>query len=192
MHRVCNRAESKRNQITSILNPYLGWNSQFYAQPRNVPQVWYDMHNLEVIILQLFTPKLTVKTFYDANEKVLRMRPRSTLDLTRKQFIPLPIEFTSPSVTIQTSDDGTIDGSKLIMEENHPKTAVDLATKDKPDEKSNNNPFEPLTYEIIFFLYFVIVETSAHLKYKSFSICKNYRYSTDKDIQQIIVYYLFK
>lgn len=153
MHRVCNRAETERDRITTVLNPFIERSKEFYAQPARVPKCWYDMHNLEVIIMQFFTPKMTVKTYFDENAHVLRMRPRSTLDLTRKQFIKLPDEFIS-SVK-HTNADETIDGSSLIMEENHPKTAVELLTKDNIDDKINNI-LEPFTYVIEPFIFFSI------------------------------------
>lgn len=143
MHRVCGRAESKRDEITTILTPFAKQNIGFYAQPARIPKCWYDMHNLEVIILQLFTPKMTTKTYFDENERVLRMRPRAKLCLTHKQFIALPAGYVSPAS--KPNEEPTVDGSSQIIENNRPKTAVEILNENKLDSQLKNNVFEQYT-----------------------------------------------
>lgn len=143
MHRVCGRAESKRDEITTILTPFAKQSVEFYAQPARIPKCWYDLHNLEVIILQLFTPKMTTRTYFDENEQVLRMRPRAKLDLTHKRFIALPNDYVSPAS--KPNEEPTIDGSSLIVENNQPKTAIENLNEIKLDDQLNNNAFEEYT-----------------------------------------------
>lgn len=143
MHRICGRTESKRDEITTILTPFVKQSKEFYAQPARIPKCWYDVHNCECIILQLFTPKMTTKTYFDENERVLRMRPRAKLDMNRKRFIALPDEYVSPASN--SNEQPTIDGSSLIVENNRPKTAINILINSKVDGSHKNNIFEQKT-----------------------------------------------
>lgn len=140
MEQVCAQAERHREKITNALNPHLITISTYFAQPKRVPKVWYDIHNLETIIQQLFTPKLRARMHFDEQLQELRMSRMPISDMTPKKFLPLPEVFLNE----QTDGDETIDGSSLIREENHPDT--DIALKPTTSEEFNNNNLERYTY----------------------------------------------
>lgn len=150
MHKVCAHTERYRSKITLALNPYLKKSRDFYPQPVQIPKLWYDMHNLETIVLQLFVPKLDVRTFYDENDNEIHMKITKDADIDRKMFIPLPKEYllTSNLNANNTKDDSnnnkTIDGASLIVEENHPKTAIQLLSPGKSTDQPTEK-FEPAT-----------------------------------------------
>lgn len=137
---MCARAERHRERITTVLNPFLETYSSYFAQPKRVPKLWYDIHNLETIIQQLFTPKLRVRTHYDEKNHELRMSRLSNYDSNRKEFLPLPENY------LNDIDDGTIDGANIIMEYNHPDTKA-IETQIKHADQFNRNVLEQYTYE---------------------------------------------
>lgn len=142
MHQVCVRAERHREKITTVLNPFVGTYSPYFAQPKRVPKLWYDIHNLETIIQQLFTPKLRFHTHYDEKKHELRMSRLPNDDSDRKEFLPLPDNYLNDDQI----DDGTIDGANIIMEYNHKDTKA-IETQIKHADQFNRNVLEQYTYE---------------------------------------------
>ena len=141
MHRVCVRAERQREKITTVLNPYVETYSQYFAQPKRTPKVWYDIHNLETIIQQLFTPKLHFHTLYDEKNLVLRMSRLPNDDSSRKEFLPLPDKYLTDHI-----DDEDVDGASIIMENNHPDTTTAIGAEIKHADQFNRNILEQYTY----------------------------------------------
>ncbi|XP_031640136.1 uncharacterized protein LOC116352043 [Contarinia nasturtii] len=158
MHQVCSRAERYREQITTTLNPYMQTFSSFFAQPKRVPKLWYDIHNLETIIQQLFTPKLKCRMHYVEKTKELRMSRQPMNDTDRKEFIPLPKEYINSR---DGNDAETVNGANLIMEYNHPDTDIQIKKSSTTDQFNSN-------------------------------VLQQHTYSTNEEIQQIIIYYVFK
>lgn len=143
MHQVCDRCERHRERITNVLHPYLQVSSMYYAQPKRVPKTWYDIHNLETVIQQLFTPKLKVRMHLVDPNNELRMSRMPINDPARKEFIPLPQEYLNdPS---SDDDDETVDGASLIVESNKPATAIDIFAQ--KTEQFNDNILEQYTYD---------------------------------------------
>lgn len=141
MHQVCVVAERKRERITKALNPYLEYNSTYFAQPKFEPKVWIDIHNLETIVQQLFTPKLRCRTYYDVENHVLHMSRMPIYDLTPKRFLPLSEKYLNGEI-----DEDKIDGASIIMEYNHPDTATAIETYNKHADQFNQNILQPYTY----------------------------------------------
>lgn len=133
---VCDQAERYRAKITQTLNPYVGMYEEYYPQPKHTPRCYFSVHNMEAIVLQLFTPKLPVRTYYDEKSGVIRMRRMPKEIMVPKEFLPLPKEFLSPA------KDDVVDGASVIVEENQPRTAVDVSDK---QEEQTREDFEPYT-----------------------------------------------
>lgn len=146
-HRVCGRAERYRHKITTILNPYVTMYSKDFAQPKRTPKVWYDIHNLETVVQQLFTPKLRVHTYYDAVTHELRMSRLSIESFERKEFISLSKDYLNSKYGDGDDDGETIDGASMIMENNNPDTAIGVQIKQTSTaEQFNSNILEQHTY----------------------------------------------
>lgn len=145
MHQVCGRAERHRHKITTLLNPFLEFHLKDFAQPKRIPKVWYDIHNLETVILQLFTPLLRVRTYYDHDTHALRMSRMPVENMERKEFIPLSKEYLNDKYGDEHGNDGTIDGASMIMENNHPDTNIDVQQKPTPADEFNSNILEQHT-----------------------------------------------
>lgn len=93
MHEICIKSERYRERKTHSLNPYVETGFVYYPQPAHVPMLWYDIHNLETIVQQLFTPKLRTRTHFDENTHQLKMHRGFEKEAVRKQFLPLPNEY---------------------------------------------------------------------------------------------------
>lgn len=146
-HRVCGRAERYRHKITTTLNPYLTMYTKDFAQPKRTPKVWFDIHNLETVIQQLFTPKLRVHTYYDSVTHELHMSRLPTEKSERKEFIPLTKDYLTSKYGEGDDDGETIDGASIIMENNHPDTTISGQIKQTSTaEQFNNNILEQHTY----------------------------------------------
>lgn len=143
MHQVCAKTERQREKITNVLNPFVHSFSMYFTQPKRIPKVWYDIHNLETIVQQLFTPKLKVRMHFDVKQNELRMSRMPSIDTERKEFIPLPKEYLTVG---PGKNGGTVDGASLIMENNHPETAIDVKQqKSATTDQFNNNILEQYT-----------------------------------------------
>lgn len=143
MHQICARAERKREQITLILNPYMEKPIAYFSQPKRVPKLWYDMYNLETVVQQLFTPKLRMRTHLDEKSNQLKMHRMFVTDMTRKRFIPLPMDYYNDDYD---NDSLTIDGASIYLENNHPDTEIQIqAKKETTIEQFNNNVLEQYT-----------------------------------------------
>lgn len=93
MHEICAKPERYRERITHSSNPYAEKGFVYYPQPENTPMQWYDMHNLETIVQQLFTPKLRTRTHFDENARQLRVHRGFQKESERKRFLPLPSRY---------------------------------------------------------------------------------------------------
>lgn len=139
------RGERQREKITKVLNPYVGAYARYFAQPKRIPKVWYDIYNLETVVQQLFTPKLRTRSHYDETNHMIRMSRMPITDSEQKVFKPLTKEYLSSKYG--DDDDETVDGASIIMENNHPDTAIEIQTKQtSAAEQFNNNVLEQYTY----------------------------------------------
>lgn len=140
MHQTCRLAEKYRERITLALDPSLTKIPAFFSQPSRVPKLWYDMHNLETIVQQIFTPKLRMRVRFDEKTNQLKMHRMFVSDSTRKRFIPLPKDYMNDDYK---SFDPTLDGASDILENNHQMTNIDerLLTI----EQFNNDVLEQYT-----------------------------------------------
>lgn len=163
--------------------------SKDFAQPKRIPKVWYDIHNLETVIQQLFTPKLRVHTYYDAVTHELRMSRYSIENSERKEFIALTKDYLNSKYGDGSDDGETIDGASMIMENNHPDTAIGVQTKQASTaEQFNSNILEQNTYAHWTNCTLCVLSFISSFLY----LFHRNRYSSNKDIQQIIIYYEYK
>lgn len=140
MHEVCIQVERYRAQMTHTLNPSKETDLVYYPQPEHVPMLWYDIHNLETIVQQLFTPKLRTRTYFDDNTHQLKMHRGFVMEPMPKRFLPLPKEY--------LADNTNENGAHEIGDTGygHPETGIDVHNdKAATIEHFNKNILEQYT-----------------------------------------------
>lgn len=149
MHEVCLQAERYRARITHALNPLASTNLMYCPQPAHVPMLWYDMHNLETIVQQLFTPKLRTRTYYDENTHQLKMNRGFAKETVRKRFLPLPNDYLNDELA---DGDGHDVANFDIRKKGHTATGLELRNN-KPTtvDHFNKDILEQYTYVLMFF-----------------------------------------
>lgn len=75
---------------TSKNIPYTSPFSYYWPEQNPLPESWYLVYNLETIMLQLFTPKPAILTFFDDETKKLHIFRKATVPFNPRGFIPLP------------------------------------------------------------------------------------------------------
>lgn len=144
MHQVCVQAEKHREKITQIFNPSIQKTAVYFTQPKRVPKLWYDMHNLETVVQQLFTPKLRIRTHFDETTNQLTMYRMFVTDSTPKRFISLPTDYINDDG--YESDGSTNDEANIFFEHNYQdREIVAQAKKQSTIEQFNNNILEQFT-----------------------------------------------
>lgn len=144
MHKVCAETERHREKLTLAMKPQLHRIQAFFAQPSFTPSLWYNLHNLETVVQQLFTPKLRVRTFYDDKTKTLKMHRMFAPDITRKRFLPLPTGF--PYDGSQKNDE-TINTAIQTVQKNPSTTEIDMPQKKAITiQQFNSNILDQYTY----------------------------------------------
>lgn len=139
MHEICIKCERYRERITHSLSPYVETGFVYYPQPDPVPMLWYDIHNLETIVQQLFTPKLWTRTHFDEKTHQLKMHRGFEKQSERKRFLPLPVEYLNGDDIAQKSANSNIGYQR-------PETGVDvLGNKPSTIDHFNKNILEQYT-----------------------------------------------
>lgn len=143
MHDVCIKAERYRERITRTLNPYVETASIYYPQPERVPKLWYDMHNLETVVQQLFTPKLRTRIHFDETTHQLKMHRGFVTETKPKRFLPLPIYILKEYLKVYQNDDRTGNANEMSP---HPENGINLQTnRETTIEHFNKNILEQYT-----------------------------------------------
>lgn len=143
MHEICIKSERYRERKTHSLHPYVETGFVYFPQPELVPMLWYDMHNLETIVQQLFTPKLRTRTHFDENSHQLKMHRGFATEAIRKQFLPLPIEYLNSDGDADDTNENSVNAT---IGYHHPGTGIDvLGNEASTIEHFNKNILEQYT-----------------------------------------------